>query len=437
MIAAVFTAAWIRPPALLRVAANYSAKIVCSNVFIAGRDPDQVLLQDVQAPGIWVLRWMRVSVDRGAGLVRAGLLGAIGDGLAVYRSGEGCAAVPDGRVEAARRGRASAAAPAAPPADAARAWPDGAGAEIDARLAPVLTDDALAGPGLRALLVAHEGRLIGERYADGATAGMPLLGWSMTKTVTAGLIGLLAKDGVLALDDPAGWSEDPGDRRTRVKIADLLSMTSGLAFNETYGSVTDVTTMLYLQPDMAAFARAQPLAHPIGTHWSYSSGTALILARVAAERLHGDAGAYLRQRLFDPLGMRTAVMETDESGTLVGSSYMYATAQDWLRYAQLLLQGGVWQGREVLPPGYVAMMSTPVAASEGQYGQGMVWRRDDPAAARGLPDDVYWMLGHDGQSIAIVPSRRLIVLRMGLTPSRLEYHPESLLRAVIAALGAP
>jgi CubicO group peptidase (beta-lactamase class C family) len=438
LIAVTAVALWASPPALLRIGANYTAKIVCSNTFIAGRDPERVLHEDVQAPGIWLMEWMRIAVDRGQGTVRAGLLGFIGRGLAVFRPGEGCAAVPDGRLEAALHGRTpGAGADLAPRVAAPGPWPEGADAEVNPSVARLLADDRLAGPGIRALLVAHRGRLIGERYADGVTAATPLLGWSMTKSVTAGWIGLLVKDGLLTLDDPAGLGDDPGDRRGRIKIADLMSMTSGLSFNESYGAVTDVTQMLYLEDDMAAFASAQPLAHPVGTDWSYSSGTALILARIAAGKLGGAATVYLRDRLFGPLGMSSALIETDAAGTPVGSSYMYATAQDWLRYAQMLLQQGVWQGHEILPRNFVAMMSTPVAASEGQYGQGMVWRIEDPAAARGLPDDLYWMLGHDGQSIAIVPSRGLVVLRMGLTPSRLGYRPEPLLAAVLAALETP
>ena len=113
--------------------------------------------------------------------------------------------------------------------------------------------------------------MVGERYAAGFNAATPLLGWSMTKTVTAALIGLLVGDGRLRLEDGAGWPAAPGDGRERIRIADLLAMTSGLRFNEAYGGVSDVVRMLYLEPDMAAYARSQPLEHPVGEHWSYSS----------------------------------------------------------------------------------------------------------------------------------------------------------------------
>jgi len=441
-----------RPPALLRIAANYSAKIVCSNVFLAGRDPDEVLRDDVQSSGIPVLRLMRVSVDRDRQLVRAGVLGIIGDGLAVARPGEGCAVCADGSLAAAARALSRpetagvAGATAAPATRTGAPWPDGNTVDSgDPRLAAVIGDPRLAGPGVRAVVVVHAGRIVAERYAQGFTADTPLLGWSMTKSVNAGLIGILVKDGRLALDGSAGWPVAPGDGRSQIKIADLLAMSSGLHFDEQYAAVTDVTRMLYLEPDMAAFARAQPLDHPVGSVWSYSSGTALILSRIAQDAAGMPGPVFARTRLFEPLGMRSALIETDEHGTLVGSSYMYATARDWARYGLFLLQGGVWRDEALLPPGYVAMMTTPVAASGGQYGHGQIWlwgsNADpatpgvDPDQAFGIPSDVFWMEGHDGQSIAIIPSRELVVVRMGLTPHGAGYRPQALVQAVLRALG--
>ncbi len=431
-------ACWARPPELIRVGANYSAKIVCSNVFLANRDPQAVLYVDVQATGHPLLRLMRVSVDRAAGVVRAGLLGFIGGGLAVSRPGMGCTVVPDGDLATALA--ATAAAPAAAPGPAAgarpfaadRPGPQGEFVAIVPALAPILTDARLAGPGVRAIVVLHQGRIIAERYAEGFDARTPLLGWSMTKTVMAGLIGILVKDGLLSIDQPAGWPA--ADPRGRIRIADLLGMSSGLRFNEAYGAVSDVTRMLFLEPDMAAFARSQPLAHPPGTVWSYSSGTAVILSRIFMDAAGPRPLGFVRERLFDPLGMSSAVIETDEHGTLVGSSYMYANARDWARYGQLLLQDGVWRGDEILPRGYVAMMTTPVAASGGQYGHGQVWLAGPDGKSSGIPADTIWLQGHDGQSIAVIPSRRIVVVRLGLTPERTGYRPEPLVHALLDAV---
>jgi CubicO group peptidase (beta-lactamase class C family) len=201
--------------------------------------------------------------------------------------------------------------------------------------------------------------------------------------------------------------------------------------------------MLYLQPDMAAFARAQPIDHPPGGYWSYSSGTANIVSRIVQDAA-GPLGAALPRRvLFERLGMRSGTLETDEHGTLVGSSYMYATARDWARYGQFLVQDGVWQGQRLLPEGFVAMMATPVAASGGRYGQGFVWLWGsdgvtpgvNPDAAFGIPADTFWMMGHDGQSTAIIRSRQLVVVRMGLTPAGDNYTSQPLLHAILAATG--
>jgi CubicO group peptidase (beta-lactamase class C family) len=445
LLIAVTLFLWLEPPALLRVGANYSAKIVCSNVFLAGRDPQAVLRIDVQAPGISLLKGMRVSVDRNRGIVRAGFLGFIGDGLAVYRPDHGCTVLADGKLDSATPAPpvevAQIALPAPPSASASAPWPDGVLVETRPTMDQILTDPKLAGPGARAIVVVDHGRIIGERYATGFSPTTPLLGWSMTKTVMAGVIGMLIKDGKLNLDQAAFWTGTDG--RERIQLKDLLAMSSGLKWNEAYGAVSDVTSMLYLQPDMAAFARSPPLAHPPGEVWVYSSGTAVILSSIA-QAATSDLPAFINGRLFRPLGITSATIEPDEHGNLVGSSYMYATARDWARYGQFLLQDGTWQGQELLPPGYVSMMATPVAASQGQYGKGQTWLWGsdaatpgvNPDAAFGIPSDTFWMSGHDGQNIAIIKSRQLVIVRLGLTPYAAGYSPQPLVKAVLDAQAA-
>jgi CubicO group peptidase (beta-lactamase class C family) len=436
---------WIRPPDLLRIGANYSAKITCSNVFLAGRDPDQVLRDDVQAPGISILKFMKVSVDRDAGVVRAGFLGFIGGGLAVARPGVGCTVVPDGNLSFAKSAapttasHTSAAAVDSTAASPQQPWPDGEGTASHLQVEHAIADSNLVGPGMRAIVVVDHGRITAERYGEGFSAKTPLLGWSMSKTVVAGLIGMLVKDGKLSLDQAGFWPA--GDGRERIRVADLLAMSSGLHFNESYGAVSDVTSMLYLRPDMAAFAHDQPLDHPVGEAWSYSSGTAVLLSRIMQNAAGANSADFVAQRLFNPLGMTTATMEADEHGTLVGSSYMYATAHDWARYGQFLLQDGVWKGERLLPEGYVAMMATPVKASGGQYGEGQTWLWASDAAkpgvnpdgAFGIPTDTFYMSGHDGQTIAVIRSRQLVIVRMGLTPYSSGYSPQPLIKAILAA----
>lgn len=446
ILALVGLAAWlyVLPPALIQVGGGYAAKIVCSNVFLAGRDPDEVLRVDVQAPGHPLLKLMRVRVDDASRTVTAGLLGVFGRQTALMRGeGLGCSSVPDGDIEAAKAAVDASLPPMAPLPDAP--WPEGnrVDASQDPGLAAILSDPALTGPGMRAVVVVRDGRIVGERYGEGFSAETPLLGWSMAKTVTAALIGTVVAEGKMAVTDTALRS-DWTDGRAAISVGDLMAMSSGLAFNEDYGDVTDVTRMLYLEPDMAAFAAAKPLAGKVGSVFSYSSGTTAVLSRLWQDRVGDNAPSWPQAQLFAPLGMTSAVLEMDEHGTFVGSSYVYATARDWARFGQFLLQDGVWNGKAVLPPGFVAWMREAAPASVGRYARGLLWLRGpegglpddvDPDAGFGLPQDTFWLEGHDGQSMAVIPSKRLVVVRLGLTPSKLGYRPQALVGALLKRAG--
>lgn len=425
----------LAPPELLKVGDGYAAKIVCSNVFIAGRDAQAVLADDVQAPGHPLLKLVRVGVDKEKQLVTARILGFAAPGYAAYRPGAGCASLPDGDAAALAPIETKTAAAAPVPGVA---WPEGEGAVIEPTLQKLVEDADLAGPGMRAIAVIHDGQLVAETYGQGFDRSTPLLGWSMTKSVTAALIGLRIAEGRMDVSQGDLLPEWAGDERAGITLADLMGMQSGLAFNENYGAVTDVTRMLYLERDMAGFAATRTLGAKPGTNFSYSSGTSTLLSRIWMRTFDDPAAAlaFPYDALFAPLGMTSAVLETDESGTFVGSSYMYATTQDWARFAQLLLQDGVWKGRAMLPKDYVAFMRTPTKASGGKYGQGQVWLEENGARAGtgSFPADAFWMLGHDGQAIMLVPSLKLAVVRLGLTPSRLGYDVQTLNAKVIEAL---
>lgn len=434
VLAVAGVAGWLyfSPPALIRVATAYSAKIVCSNQFLAWRDGQEVLALDVQAPGHPILKYISADVDTAARTVSAKLLGLFGEGRAVYRQGAGCTSVPYGAAA-----QALAAVPERGTPNMAALWPAGERVEPsqDPALAAILDDPAMTGPGMRAVVVAHEGRIVGERYGDGFAADTPLLGWSMTKTVTAAIIGTLVREERLSVDQDGlfeGWN---GDERGAITLADLMAMSSGLEFNEDYGDVTDVTRMLYLEADMAGFAADKPLGGPRGEVFSYSSGTTTMLSRIWQDAFAepADALAWPRTELFGPLGMTSAVLETDLSGTFVGSSYLYATARDWARFGEFLRNDGVWSGQPVLPEGFAAWMREEAPASNGEYGRGQLWLRgpgDGGDAGFDLPDDAFWLLGHDGQSVVVMPSRGLVVARLGLTPSKLGYKPQRMAEAL-------
>lgn len=436
------TGSWliVRPPELLRVGSAYAAKIVCSNVFVAHRDPSAVLDEDVQAPGHPLLRLMRQSVDLQEKTVTASLLGVFAPGYAAYREGFGCTTVPDGDFVTAREVVAGMSLPRVAGALADRPWPEGETGSPDPRLENVLDDPDLLGPGVRGVVVVHDGHLVGERYGDGFSADTPLLGWSLTKTVNAALVGRLMMDGRLSPAQANLFPEWQADARGKITVADLLAMQSGLVFNEDYGDVTDVTRMLFLEPNMARFAASLPLAANPGETFNYSSGTAILLSHVFMNAL-GDrwrALSYPATSLFAPLGMRSAVLETDETGIFAGSSYMYATARDWARFAQLLLNDGQWNGVRLLPEGFVAAMRAPTSPSDGAYSHAQSWIHgpgDLPNSQFGLPEDTFWMLGHDGQAIAVIPSRKLAIVRLGLTPAGFGYRPQELVRRIVDVLG--
>lgn len=424
------------PPDLLRVGTGYAAKIVCSSVYISGRSPDEVLAVDVQAPGHPLLRLVSLRIDAAERSVTAAMLGVLVPSVAIHRDGLGCANVPDEDIEAARL----AALPALPGPPAAQGdWPAGETVgPTDPRIAAILADEALTGPGMRAVVVIKDGRLVGEAYGQGFGPRTPLLGWSMTKTVNAAIIGRLVMEGRISLADKALLEEWQGDGRRDITLAQMMAMESGLEFNEDYGDVADVTRMLYLEPDMAAFAAMKPAVAPPGTRFSYSSGTAVLLSRIWMSRFKDRPSAldYPRKALFEPLGMHSAVMEADARGTYVGSSYLYATARDWGRFGQFLLQEGIWNGKRLLPEGFVADLTKPTTASEGAYTGFQAWhvgpRGGD--ASFGVPDDAYWLQGHDGQTIAVVPSESLVVVRLGLTPSRGGYRPQRMASVLVKAL---
>ena len=200
-------------------------------------------------------------------------------------------------------------------------------------------------------------------------------------------------------------------------------MQSGLAFDESYEDPrSDVTRMLFRAREAGSVAAAQPAAYAPGEHWSYSSGTTNLLARILAERLAQeelDIQQFARDHVLAPIGASSFVLETDSAGYPIGSSYVYATARDWARLGQLYLDGGMAEGHRVLPEGWTDYVSKPTKASDGEYGAHF-WLNRDGANGRkrwvpGLPEDVYSMAGHEGQYVFIIPDRRMVVVRTGQT----------------------
>jgi len=303
----------------------------------------------------------------------------------------------------------------------------------------------------RAVVVVHGGRIVAERYDPGTLPTTRLLGWSMTKSITNALVGILVREGKLDVRAPAAIAEwqAPGDPRRAITLDVLLRASSGLAWSETYEASpfeSDVIAMLYRggHRDMAAYAASKPLAHPVDTVWSYSSGTTLLVSRLVRQAVGGgepEARAFAQRQLFGPLGITSAVLEADVSGTHVGSSYSWLTARDWARFGLLYLRDGVWDGKRILPEGWVDYTRTPTpAAPQGEYGAHFWLNAGGTGGGPplpGAPRDLFHASGHDGQQVAIVPSRDLVVVRLGLTPSDGRFDSEGFGGAVAACFAAP
>jgi CubicO group peptidase (beta-lactamase class C family) len=414
-----------------RVGAGYAAQVTCSGALLSGQDP-AVLVHDYIRHEVTPLGpFLRVTVSASGAEARA--FGGLIRVRAIRRPGLGCTLLP--RATHGQEAGPSALQLPRRVLDPARAWPAG-GAGPAGSPPPAVSEAierAFGEPGppaprrqTKAVLVARDGHLVAERYAPGYGSDTLMQSWSMAKSVTFALVGVLVRDGRLDVHAPAPVPEwrAPGDPRGAITLDELLRMSSGLAFDETYGPTNDVSRMLFLAPDMGAFAARFPLGARPDSVWSYSSGTANIVARIVRDVFHGDLAAlvaYADRELFDPVGMTSARFEPDASGTPVGSSYVFMTARDWARFGELFRRDGVWEGRRILPVGWVRYATTPTpAAPLGCYGA-LWWlnagspeepeRRPWPS----IPSDVYAARGHSGQWVVVVPSARLVVVRLGLT----------------------
>jgi hypothetical protein len=431
---------------VLGVANAYLAKNLCSAVYVSRREAEAAIREEnlVQIP---LTRW---HVDERTRSVTASYFG-LAARRASYRPGRGCSLHHDRAVRTAPERRPLGMRRSATPRAPARRANEGQlivqpGSEaLEMAIASAFAETDADGPVRTwAVVVMQGGRIVGERYAPEVEPDTPLLGYSMTKSVTGTLAGILVGEGKLALHEPVSLPEwrVPGDPRAEITLEHLLQMSTGLAFDEDYvNPLADVTVMLYESRDAARFASQKPLAAPVGSMWSYSSGTTNVLARVLRRAIGSDA-AYVRfprEALFAPVGMDSAVIELDPAGNLVGSTFMYATARDWARFGQLHLNDGVWDGKRILPPGWVEYVRTPAPrAPMGRYGAQFWLNRgaDDasPPPFPLVPRDAYFALGHFSQSVTIVPSRDAVIVRLGHTEDSTHFRHDRFAADVLAAL---
>lgn len=294
----------------------------------------------------------------------------------------------------------------------------------------------------RAVIVVYDGKLVAEKYAPGFTKDTKMYGWSMAKSVGAALIGTLVNQGKLNVKQPAPvpeWS-DANDPRHAITIENLLQQMSGLNFEENYSKASDATNMLYKKGDMAAFAAAHPLANKTGTAFNYSSGNSNILSRITRQTTgEKNYAAYPFTALFYKIGMYNTSLEPDASGTYVNSSYINATARDYARFGLLYYYDGVWNRERILPEGWVKQtVIPPVSNKLKNYGY-QFWLNGANAKDQtklvfpDAPADMFYCDGYAYQGIFIIPSKKLVVVRLGLTLDN-SFDENAFLKSIIDAI---
>lgn len=425
--------AYVPPPGdPLEHHASGFAKIMCSAVFITGLEPD-FAAENVgyfTAPYEERRKVGKLVIDRASKAVHITMPNGVRR-TAKYLGDQGCVTLPVGKDTVSFTPiRVKRNLP-----DATQPWPTGdvlpeeplpAGLDmakvrqaVDAAFAPAESLTA-------AFVVTWKGRLIAERYGSGITMHTPLESWSMGKSVTATLMGTLIKEGVYSLWQPAPIPEwqKPGDPRARIRIGDILQMSSGLRIRAPQDPDFDPSRgypdHLYLYTGSVnsfQYAATRPQQWPPATVGRYRNTDPVLtnyLIRLAVEKRGEDYLSFPQRTLFDKLGIRTMVMETDPYGNFLTQGYELASGRDWARLGNLYLQDGVWNGDRILPDGFVKFVSTVAPAWEADkqpvYG-GFFWINGTGSFP--VPKEAYYMSGAGGQTTLIVPSHDLVVVRLG------------------------
>ncbi len=415
------------------IANGYSAKKMCSCIFIADRDQESIQKDDL---GFGPTALTQSTVDYEKKTVTTSLFG-MSPKTAVFRDNVGCILL------LGKDDYQTSLSVERPVLSDTLEWPRGTKvSEVDSmedidleqlqaailnNFDPSMDMDSVK---TRAIVVVHKGRLIAEQYAKGFDPDTEILGWSMTKSITSTMVGILAKNRMLSLEDTGLFPEWTDDRKD-ISLKDLLQMQSGLEFAEDYTRISDATKMLYRSENASNIPLNKPLIHKPGTHWNYSSGTTNLLSQIVKDKLGEEA--YLRlpyDSIFNRIGMNSAIMETDESGLYIGSSYCYATPRDWAKFGLLYLNQGNWYGDQVIDTAWVDFVRSPASDSKGIYG-GQFWLNVNHSQFKDAPEEVYSCNGFQGQKVFIVPSHDLVIVRMGLEEPPV-FDMNKLLKEVLA-----
>jgi CubicO group peptidase (beta-lactamase class C family) len=402
------------------VASGIGAKLLCSSVYVSGFSEEQAFADLVQYSPI--LERLNVEYDNDLRQVRTSFYG-LSPTTASYVEGIGCA---NNYSSFSQRAEFE----TTPLPVFTSRWPHGNRVETINNPLQQLTNalvaqDNAAGLNTRALLVVHRGNIVAESYAQGANEETPLLGWSMAKSLMSVMLGNLEYRGLLSADEAAGFEQWQNDGRRDIRIEHLLTMTDGLSFSEEYNPGDDATAMLFTEPSASAYAIQRGLSASPGTNFNYSSGTANVLSRIYFDRTGGTLAGSLqdyRNNIAVPLSFQHSVFETDASGVLMGSSYLYASARDWARVGQLMLNKGVLNGARVVSEDWVDRSVQPNnSLNERAYGYQWWLNSDGSENYRRwpeLPVDAYSANGNRQQYMMVFPSADTVIVRLGWTSGR-------------------
>ena len=405
---------------LLPIITGYAAKNLCSAVFVSGRQPAEVENVDLNFSFI---KYNKNEVNFDEKSVTSRFLW--GKSKAVYREGFGTTLLREVPEEDLRKIQFPAGTDPCYLQDTI-AWPLGdilpdttTGIDLQklGRISTELMSDNGYNGNAFAFLVLHKGIPVAEVYEPQFNKDTKFLGWSMAKSVINALVGIEVMKGNMDISKPAAIREWRNTEKNAITINDLMQMQSGLEWNEDYGNRSDVTLMLHCEEDMSRFTYEKRLEYPVGEHWYYSSGTTNIVSYLLREQFSNDSLYYssFYTELFNKTGMTDVIFEADPSGTIVGSSYLYASARDYARFALLYENDGVFNGERILPEGWVDYSRSATKASNGAYGS--FWWLNRNMALPSAPEDMYYCVGHDGQRIFILPEEELIIIVLGYSPT--------------------
>lgn len=417
----------------VKVSTSMSAKLACSSKFVSGFKQERII-KDLASYSP-VVNLLELDYDLQNKRVVASLFG-LAKRVAQYRDGVGCSLLSEQSASMDGVELAQIASKQA-------LWPRGEQVKLEPLiqeyLQGLLQADNANGYQTRALVVIKDGQLQAEAYAEGVQAETKLLGWSMAKSATAVLIGRLQLQQKIPSSQRPLFAKWQGDKRNKIELEHLLQMTSGLDFDETYRPGSDATQMLFTADSGSSVALRSPASHVAGQHFSYSSGTTNLLSRYISKQL-GDQPQqvqnYVQQQLFTPLAMANSEFEMDASGVMVGSSYLYASARDWARLGWLMVNQGKINGQRVLSRNWVNKATTPNSSrNEPRYGyQFWLNRGGEQLRWPQLPPDAYAMLGNRKQSVMMIPSKRVVLVRLGWTSG--DYPMAENYNKLLALLGS-